>query len=87
MKSYDEMLKEAREKLPKDWRRIRFNIDFKEATYYLDVTHKKIKLRVTSTTRKEVTIKIQDADISMKTQIPEEIGRWSEFSINKKKIM
>ena len=69
--------------LPKDWRRIRFNFDFKEATYFLDVTHERIKLKVTSNKKKEVRINIYDSTISVQTHIPDEIGEWSEYSINK----
>ncbi|MFX1505606.1 MAG: beta-phosphoglucomutase family hydrolase [Promethearchaeota archaeon] len=69
--------------LPKDWRRIRFSFDFKGATYFLDVTHEKVKLRVTSNKKKEVRINIYDSTISVQAQIPGEIGGWSEYSINK----
>ncbi|MFX1286389.1 MAG: beta-phosphoglucomutase family hydrolase [Promethearchaeota archaeon] len=72
--------------LPKIWRSMRFNFDFKGATYYLDVTHEKIRFKVISSKKKEVMINIRDIVISIETQIPTEIGRWKEYSLTKKKI-
>ncbi len=72
--------------LPKNWRRMRFNFDFKGATYYLDVTHEKIRFKVTSIKKKEVMINIRDTALSIEIQIPTEIGGWKEYSLTKKKV-
>ncbi|MFX0123518.1 MAG: beta-phosphoglucomutase family hydrolase [Candidatus Hodarchaeota archaeon] len=67
--------------LVKTWRKIEFNFDFKDATYSFNVTHKTVKFRVVSIKEKEVTINIRGTNISVRTQIPENLDEWTEYTI------
>lgn len=68
--------------LPKTWRRISFNFDFKGSTYFFDVSNKRVKFKAISDIRKKILVKIGDKKITVDTSNTKKTAEWIVCKIN-----